>query len=574
MLRQPIVCVLGHVDHGKTTLLDRIRSSAVAAKEAGGITQAIGATEIPSDSIRKISGELLDKLKISLEIPGLLFIDTPGHEAFTTLRKRGGSCSDLAILVVDVTKGFEPQTDESLNFLKQFKTPFIVAATKIDRVEGWHANEGESFLKSLDKQPEHVKEKADEAIYKILGQLSQRGFESERFDRVSDFKKTVAIVPVSGITGEGIPELIMMLSGLAQAFLKKELELSGESGKGIILEVKDFKGLGTTIDVILFDGKISRGDFLVVGGREPAVGKVKALLKPKPMSELRVEKDFENVDSVSAAAGIKVSATGIENAVAGSPVRAVKTEKEVDAAKAELKAEVEEVEFESEIEGAIVRADTLGSLEALIHILKQKEIPIRKAEVGPASRRDIQDQKLLKDNFKKLIFVFNVPVGDEILSEVKNSGVKILASNIIYRLFEEYDSWLKSEKEKLKQEKLASITMPCRMRILPGFVFRQSEPAVVGVEILSGELKSGCRLQKNKNEIGTLRQIQQESQTIEKAKAGERVAISIEGAVVGRGISEGDVLETIISENDLKVLEEFGAPEAGLAREILGKMKN
>ncbi len=571
MLRQPIVCVLGHVDHGKTTLLDRIRSSAVAAKEAGGITQAIGATEIPFESIRKISGELLDRLKINLEIPGLLFIDTPGHEAFTTLRKRGGSCADLAILVVDVTKGFEPQTDESLNFLKQFKTPFIVAATKIDRVEGWRANDGESFLKSLDMQPEHVREKADEAIYKILGQLSERGFESERFDRVSDFKKTIAIVPVSGKTGEGIPELIMMLSGLAQAFLKKELELSGEQGKGIVLEVKEFKGLGTTIDVILFDGKIQRGDFLIIGGREPTVGKIKALLKPKPMSELRVEKEFENIESVRAAAGIKISATGLENVIAGSPIRAVRIEKEVEAAKAELKAEVEEVEFESDTEGAVVRADTLGSLEALIHILKQKEIPIRKAEVGPATRRDIQDQKLLKDIFKKLIFVFNAPVPEEILTEAKNSGVKILANNIIYRLFEEYDSWLKEEKEKLRQEKLASITMPCRMRILPGFVFRQSEPAVVGVEILAGELKAGARLQKNKNEIGTLRQIQQESQTIEKAKSGDRVAISIEGAVVGRGISEGDILETIISENDLKILEELGASEAGLAREILGK---
>lgn len=571
MLRQPIVCVLGHVDHGKTTLLDRIRSSAVASKEAGGITQAIGATEIPAAIIKKISGDLLDKLKINLEIPGLLFIDTPGHEAFTTLRKRGGSCADLAILVVDTTKGFEPQTDESLNFLKQFKTPFIVAATKIDRVEGWHAHEGESFLKSLDMQPEHVREKADEAIYKILGQLSERGFESERFDRVSDFKKTVAIVPCSGITGEGVPELIMMLSGLAQAFLKKELELSGEQGKGIVLEVKEFRGLGTTIDVILFDGKIARGDFLIVGGKEPVVGKVKALLKPKPMSELRVEKDFENVEEVGAAAGIKISATGIETAIAGSPVRAVRAEKEVGAAKAELKEEIEEVEFETSEEGAIVRADTLGSLEALIHILKQKGIAIRKAEVGALTRKDLQEQKLLSDNFKKIIFCFNEPVADDVLAEARNAGVKILANNIIYRLFEEYDSWLQEEKEKLRQQKLASITMPCRMRILPGFVFRQSEPAVVGVEILAGSLKAGVKLQKNKIEIGLLKQIQQESQTVESAKAGERIAISIEDAVVGRGIAEGDTLETIISENDLKILEELGAPEAGLAREMLEK---
>ena len=327
MIRQPIVVTVGHSDHGKTTLLDKIRGSTVTSMEPGMLTQNVGATLIPVETIKETCGNLLERFNIKLEIPGLLLIDTPGHAAFTSIRKRGSSIADLAILVVDITEGIQEQTDESIKILKEFKTPFLVAATKIDRVEGWIPNKKSCFLDSFNKQPEWVRQRLDERFYKLVGQFSERGFDSERFDRINDFKQTVAIVPCSGVTGEGIPELLVMLAGLAQAFLKDQLEVSKGIGRGSILEVKEMKGLGTTLDVILYDGEIRKGDWIIIGGREPIVTRVKALLKPRPLKEIRVEKQFESIDYVFAASGVKISAPGMEGAVAGSPIVFVSDER-------------------------------------------------------------------------------------------------------------------------------------------------------------------------------------------------------------------------------------------------------
>jgi translation initiation factor 5B len=557
MIRQPIVSVLGHVDHGKTTLLDKIRQTAVAAKEAGGITQAIGATEIPSETINKIAGVLLKKYNIQISIPGLLFIDTPGHEAFTSLRRRGGSIADLAILVIDIKEGFQAQTEESLSFLKEFKTPFVVAATKVDRIDGWRANKDSGFFESFQKQQQFVKENLEKLVYRIVGQLSEKGFDSERYDRVQDFKKNVAIVPCSGITGEGIPDLLMILSGLSQQFLKEELEITSEIGQGSVLEVKEIKGLGTTIDVILYDGEIRKGDWLIIGGKEPLVTKIKALLKPPSMRELRVEKQFDYVDHVSAAAGIKISAPGLENAVAGSPIASVHNEKDVERIKKELQEAVERIEFETTGEGVILKADNLGSLEALIHILKQKNISIKKADVGKILRKDLMEIEAVKDSLKRVIIAFNVGMDEAIEKDAKDKNIRILRSNIIYHLIEDYDKFLRTEKERIRQEKLNSIVRPAVVKILPGHTFHISNPAVVGVEILEGMIKSGYKLQKNGKEIGEIKAIQSENQSLEKAEKGQKVAISIEGPVVGRHIKEGDKLETIISKKDLRILEEL-----------------
>ena len=570
-IRQPIVAVLGHVDHGKTSLLDRIRGSAVAAKEAGFITQHSGASEVPASAIEKACGKLLEKMKIKLEIPGLLMLDTPGHEAFTTIRKRGSSIADLAILVIDINEGFQPQTDEALAFLKEFKTPFIVAATKIDKTYGWKMYEGDCFTESFAKQPEHVREMLEGQLYKLVGQMSERGFESERFDRVNDFKKTVAIVPVSSLSGEGFPELLVMLAGLAQTFLKGSLEIETGEGKGSILEIREAKGIGITADVILFDGEIRKGDWLVVGGREPFATKIRGLLKPKPLKEIRVEREFEHVDVVTAAAGVKIFAPELDKAIAGSPIRAVRSDGDVEKAKEEMSAEVEEMEFETSADGIIVRADTLGSLEALVHIVQQKGIAVRKAEVGPPTRKDLMDTESAEDRLKRVILVFNVPVAADLLREAKNKRVNIICSEIIYRLFEEYEKWIAEQNQNIRMEKLESITMPGKIKLLPGFVFRANNPAVVGVEVLAGEIKPGVRLLKGRVEVGTVKGIQQESVSKEKAKKGDRVAVSIDGPTVGRQIKEGDELTTAITSNDLSVLEELGfTEEAALARKILG----
>jgi translation initiation factor 5B len=536
--------------------------------EPGMLTQNVGATLIPVSTIKETCGNLLDRFRINLEIPGLLLIDTPGHAAFTSIRRRGSSIADLAILVVDITEGIQEQTDESIKILKEFKTPFLVVATKIDKIEGWIPNKGMCFLDSFSRQPEWVRQRLDESIYKLVGQFAERGFDSERFDRVSDFKKTLAIVPESSMSKEGIPEVMVMLSGLAQSFLKDQLQVSEGEGKGSVLEVKEVRGMGTTIDVILYDGEVRKGDWLVIGGRTPIVTKVKALLKPRPLKEIRVEKQFDVIDRVSAASGIKISAPDMEGAIAGSPVVFVSDEKRISTIKTEMQAMTEEIEFTKEGEGAILKADNLGSLEALIGIFKDR-VPIKKAEIGKVFRKDVIEAETVGDRLKKVVIAFNVDVDDAALKESKDKSIMILQEKVIYQLVEKYDKFVIDEKEKMRLEKLDTIVMPAKIRILPGHTFRASKPAVVGVEILAGSIKSGYKLKKDGKEVGEIKAIQSEGTSVPKAEAGEKVAVSIEGPTVGRQIQEGDELHTMINETTVKVLKELGMKrDLDIAREI------
>lgn len=525
--------------------------------EPGRITQHIGASFIPIDVIKRFCGPLLEKFRIEIAIPGLLFIDTPGHEAFTTLRRRGGSVADLAILVVDINEGFQLQTDESLNYLKQFKTPFFVAATKIDLVPGWYPHKNECFINSFNKQSEDAQEELEKRIYNIIAQLSQRGFESERFDRISDFKKQIAIVPTSGKTGEGVPELLMMLAGLSQHFLKERLELSKEC-RGTVLEVKEVTGLGTTIDAIIYDGTIKCGEYLIIGGKEPTVTKIKALLRPQALKELRIEKKFESLKEVHAAAGIKISAPDLENVIAGSPIVCVSDKSKVDEAKKAVQKEIEEVEFSKEGEGVIVRADTLGSLEALITILKNNEIPIKKAEVGPITKQDVVELDSVKDELKKVILAFNVEPLPDVEVMASDHKIQIFKNNIIYRIVEDYQKWCSEKKEREELEKLEKLVRPCKFRILRGFVFRKRKPAVFGVEILAGVLKPDTPMQKEDGkDVGKIKQIEKEGKIIKEAKTGDKVAVSMEEPTIGRQINEGDVLKSVITPANLAGLKEI-----------------
>ncbi|RLI80733.1 translation initiation factor IF-2, partial [Archaeoglobales archaeon] len=369
-LRTPIVSVLGHVDHGKTTLLDKIRKGRVVAKEAGGITQHIGATEIPIDVIRDICKGIWQK---EVEIPGLLFIDTPGHRAFTNLRKRGGALADLAILIIDINEGFKPQTEEAISILKTFKTPFVVAANKIDRIPGWQSQGFVPFLFSYNQQEDIVKRRFDNKLYELVADLYKHGFSAERFDRIRDFTRNIAIIPVSALTGEGVPELLLVLVGLAQKYLEDNLRLhvSGKA-KGTILEVKEEKGIGITCDVILYDGTLHVGDRIVISGKDDViVTHIKGILKPRPSQEIRLESKFKSVKNVTAAAGIKITAANLEGVLAGSEFEVVESEKDIEEFKKRLSREYEEIEIKTDEEGVVLKTDTLGSLEALINELKE-----------------------------------------------------------------------------------------------------------------------------------------------------------------------------------------------------------
>lgn len=559
MIRQPIVSVLGHVDHGKTTLLDRIRGSSIVEKEAGGITQHIGATEIPLRTIEGLCGGLMKQLNIKLTIPGLLFIDTPGHEAFTTLRKRGGALADLAILVVDINEGFQPQTLEAINILRQYKTPFIVAANKIDRLQGWQIFENYPFAHSILKQTPKIKSGLDNKIYELVGRLYELGFECERYDRVTEFEKQISIVPLSAKTGEGIPELLVMLTGLAQKFLGRKLDIDTEKpARGTILEVKEETGLGVTVDVIIYDGKIKVGDMVAIGGKNDViVTKVRSLLHPKELDEILDPRfKFSHVKEVHAASGVKVAAPNLNDALAGSSMMVVsgKDDKAVD----DIRNEIKEIKIEADSSGIIIKADTLGSLEALVNMLKKEEVPIRFANVGDISRRDIVEAESIRDqNMKNAIIMgFNVNVLKDAEDRAKDKDIPIFLSNVIYRLIEEYQEFLKLEEEKEKTEEFDKLTKPVKIHVMPGFVFRSSKPAIVGVEVLDGTLKSKYKLMNKEGvRVGHVKGLQDKNINLSEVPKGKEVACAIDGAIIGKNLNEDDILYSDMTEKEAKLLD-------------------
>jgi translation initiation factor 5B len=556
-IRSPICTVLGHVDHGKSSLLDKIRGTAIVETEAGKITQAIGASIIPLEIVRKICGQLLDSLNVKFTIPGLLFIDTPGHAAFTSLRRRGGSLADIAILVVDINEGFKPQTIEAVEILKQSKTPFVVAANKIDLLPGWQ-RKSQRLLENLRQQGSSVQELLDRKIYEVVGQLSHFNFNSERFDRVEDYTKQIAIIPVSAKIGEGIPELLMTITGLAQRYLEQFLKFDVKGpAKGTILEVKEEKGFGTTIDVIVYDGTARVNDTIVIGGIEkPVVTKIKALLEPMPLQEMRDKKaKFNHVDWISAATGVKIVAPGIEQVIAGMPIR-VASVQNLEKVKREVQLEVKEVLIETENKGLIVKADTLGSLEALIKLLKEKDISIRKASVGPITKKDLADAEANFDADPLLAAVLGFNVKDE--SGTSLDKVKVITNDVIYRLVEDYDAWCESARKSQEMSELGNLVRPCKFLVMKGYVFRQNNPAVVGVDVEAGTLKSGMPVMNAEGrEITRVKSIQSEQQNVEKAEKGKQVAVAMEHVTVGRQINEGDFLYSSIPEEDFRRLREF-----------------
>ncbi len=554
-LRTPIVVVMGHVDHGKTTLLDKIRGTAVAKGEAGLITQHIGATEVPLDVIQEFCGSHFGN---EMQIPGLLFIDTPGHHAFTSMRSRGGSLADLAVLIVDINEGFQPQTIESLSILKRFKTPFVVAANKMDRIGGWHPTPNAPFATSLKAQNERVTEVLDTRLYELVGELYKYGFDGDRYDRIGDFTRTVGIVPISAVTGEGVPDLLMILAGLAQRFLKDNLKLTATGpGVGTILEVKEEKGLGVTLDVILYNGEFNSGDTVIVGtAHEPVVTKIRALLKPKPLAEIRSEERFLPVKHVAAASGVKISAPKLENALAGSTIRVVSNSEEVEALSEELKSELEAVRIDTENEGVILKSDTLGSLEALVGELKARKIPIHYADVGPISRRDVIRAAAINDPLLSAVLGFNVDILPDAITEIQKTNVPVFSSEIIYSIIENYEKWVEDQKMKLEQERLEAVIRPGAVRILPDCVFRQSKPAVVGVQVIGGIVRTQVNLMREDGaNVGVVKGIQAHNENQGSATVGQEVAISIDGPTVGRQIHEGDILYVNIPEKHARIVE-------------------
>ncbi len=542
-----------------TSLLDKIRGTAVQAREAGGITQEIGASYFPLETLQAISGTLLEKAGGELQVPGLLVIDTPGHEVFSNLRMRGGSAADIAILVVDVLKGLENQTLESIDILKQRRVPFLVALNKIDMIKGWRKESRGPLLQILKEQTPEWNDEFEERLYNVVGGLSRLSFQSDAYYRVKDFKQQVSIVPVSARYAAGIPELLAMLIGLAQQFLKGKLQLIGQGhgGRGIILEMQEEVGIGETANVILTEGRLKVGDGIALVRRDGAFpSKVKALFMPKPLDEMRDPRDkFTSVPEVYAAAGVKLLSADLKGVVPGTSVVSFQSEPEFMSLKPEMEKELTSILVKTDNMGVIVRAGSVGGLEALLRMLEERGVPVREGDIGDISRNDIVNAAVVGDHDPYLAAI--LAFDSKVLPDAKEfaAEIPIFTSNVIYEVIDSYVDWAAKKRSEDERAALSNITPPCKLRAIPGDFFRNKDPAVFGVEILAGKLRPKVKLMdRDGRELGTVEQIQDKGKAIPEAKLGDKVAISVRGPTLGRSIKENDALFSQPRSHEVKLL--------------------
>jgi len=552
--RQPIITVAGHVDHGKTTILDSIRKTGVQETEAGGITQKISFTKVPIENIKKICPQI-KKQSIKLDFPGFLFIDTPGHAAFSHLRKRGGSLADIAILVIDINDGIKPQTQEVIEILKLNKIPFIIALNKIDNISGW-VKQSENLIDNIKSQSTNTQLNFNEKLLTLVGSLHHHGFKAKPFYEITDFTSQIALVPCSGKTNEGINELIMTLCGLSQKFLKENLKL-GKDAKGVILEIKKEKSM-QYIEAILYDGTLSVNDNIAIASfNKPIITKIRVLEEIQPISN-----KFKPIQKTNAANGIRMQLTDSKEILPGMPFTIFKDN--LEQINQEFKKEITE-KLKTDKKGIIIKADSLGSLEALVTMLKQENIKIISAGIGKINKKDIiSAQTMLKqDPINAIILGFNTEEDEEI-KEYKNK-IKIIKDEVIYKLIEELLKYQEEKRKEIKREKMMGLATICKLKILPQYIFRNSNPAVFGVLVESGKLKPKTNLIDNQREsIAKVKAIQEQNHSIEQAEQGAEVAISLPGTTFDRQLLDTEYLYSDISE---KQFQDFKANKELLTRD-------
>jgi translation initiation factor 5B len=541
-------------------------------REAGGITQHIGATEVPADLLNELCSPLMGGK--SFDSPGLLFIDTPGHHSFSTLRSRGGSLADVAILMVDIHDGCMPQTVESIRILKNSKTPFVIAANKVDRVHGWQSVRDRPMALALREQTKDTIGYFDQKYWNLVGSFAEHGFNIERYDKIKDFTKEIALVPISAKQGEGIQDLLAVVIGMAERYLGDKLTDVDGAGEGTVLEMKEERGLGKTLDVILYRGSIHKGDEIVLVTQDGGIStRVRGMFSPRGMSEMRDAGDrWDDSDVAHAASGLKVSAPDIDGVLAGTTLRVVKTDEErleaLNAANNEANLSIELDE-----EGVTIKADTVGGLEALAKELKELDLPIRHATIGKVNRRDVRSAENSKDPLHRIIMAFATDILADAETEIEKSenGVKYISSDIIYRILEEREEWVEKRTKELEDESREVVVYPGRIKFLPDHTFRASKPAVIGVRVLAGRIHVGQYLLKEGVRLGRIKSIRSGQDTMKEALQGAEIAVAIDGVTVGRQLEENDIMLVDVPASHAKKLRkmDLSAAEKEVLEELM-----
>ena len=570
--KSPICCILGHVDTGKTKLLDKLRESNVQGHEAGGITQQIGATFFPTERLNekcdyKIRDEILDAL------PGILIIDTPGHESFSNLRSRGSSLCNLAILVVDICHSLEPQTLESIQLLKDKKTPFIVALNKIDRVYGWKHTENGYF--NLEHQDSYTQSEFSKMVDNVIVNFAEQGLNAKLYYENDNIKKNISMVPTSAITGEGISNLIRLFLELSHRFMLQKMKITNET-ECTVLEVKNTEGFGLTLDAILSNGILREGDKVALNGFDGVIfATVRTLLVPQPLKELRVKSAYQSVKSVRAAIGIKIvlysKEHDVTNAVAGSKLYVIGTSRGMESNKAQKLLEDDYAtvmnQIELQEEGVHVAANTLGAMEALLKFLKDSNVPVSAVSLGKIKKKDIL--KIATYNkLHRFILSFDVPLeSKELVDLCKENNVLYCVAPIIYHLLDFYKEKtdILISKDKERYDNVA--TFPVKLKIVPNCVFCSRSPLVLGVEVLQGTLKINTPLcvfnEKGYVCLGRVTSIEEKKEKVTTVSTGKQVAIKIEidrgesPRMIDRHFKETDEIYSVVTRKSIDLLKEF-----------------
>ena len=434
--RPPVVTIMGHVDHGKTTLLDYLRKSSVASGEAGGITQAIGAYQV------KCKGK------------DITFIDTPGHEAFTEMRARGASVTDIVIIIVAADDGVKPQTREAIDHAKAAKVPIIVAINKIDKPE---AN-----------------------IDKVMTGLVDAGLTPEEWGGDTLVNK------ISAVTGEGVGELLENILLIAEM---QELKANPKRyATGAVLESQMDKHMGSVVTLLIQNGTLRLGDPIVVG---TASGKVRTL------------KNDLGQNIVLATPSMPVEITGLSTTPkAGDKFMAFETEKQAKAIAEERSLREKDADtnrtgmtlddlFGQINEGlkeinVVLKTDVTGSLEAVRQSLEKIDVEgvkvnIIRASVGAITESDI----VLAQASQAIIIGFNVRGSSKVMDLAKEYGVSIKTYDIIYKVVEEMEAAMKGMLEPEFEEQVTG-NLEIRQ------IFKFSKVGLIaGCHVTNGTIKMG-----------------------------------------------------------------------------------
>lgn len=549
-IRQPIVTVCGHVDHGKTSILDCLRDSCIQAGECGGITQKISFTSYPMSQM-KAACPLIERSGTKVNIPGFLLIDTPGHAAFTNLRKRGGSLADLAILVVDINEGIKPQTAEVIQILKLHKTPFLIALNKIDNISGWRTNIDKPLKESVEGQSMNVRQVFDERYMTLIGSLNSFGFDSDLYYNISDFTKKIALVPCSARTHEGIPELIMMLCGLSQKYLTDKLKI-GKDPKGVLLEVKKEKS-NNYIEAILYDGELKKTDEIAIANfnteKPPIITKIRILEEIEPLCI-----KFKPKESVTASTGIRMQLIEKDEVLPGMPFEIYKNN--LEELKERFNKEISD-KIKTKHNGIIAKADSLGSIEALLFLLENQNIPVLKVGIGNINKSDVIAAKanIEINELDAIIVGFNIGIDEDAQELIKDQGkkIKVITDEVVYKLIEDLIEWRTQKQKDIEKKRLMELASICKVKILHQYVFRNTSPAIFGVKIEAGKLKQQMHLIDEKGEkVGKIKNIESERKSVPEAGEGMEVAVSMPGINFERAMKNRNLMYSDLGESQFR----------------------